>query len=185
MSGRAKVLVIGDDTRSFLSTVRSLGRQGIEVHAAPFDFRSPALASRYIRATHFLPYYLDGGLEWLDAMRRLLAACDLLALPSLQDNLPNTLVEAMACGTPAVGSAIGGIPDLVEHGATGLLAAPGDAVQLAGHLETLLRDDPLRLRMGEAARQRVERDCGEGPVGERYAAIYRDALAAFRDAASR
>ena len=72
MSVREKVLVIGDDTRSFLATVRSLGRQGLEVHAAPFDFRSPALASRYIRAKHFLPYYLDGGREWLDAMRMLL-----------------------------------------------------------------------------------------------------------------
>ena len=72
MSGREKVLVIGDDTRSFLSTVRSLGRQGLEVHVAPFDFTSPALASRYIHATHFLPYYLDGGQEWLDAMAALL-----------------------------------------------------------------------------------------------------------------
>jgi len=72
MSGREKVLVIGDDTRSFLATVRSLGRQGIEVHVAPFDFTSPALASRYIRATHFLPYYLDGGQAWLDAITSLL-----------------------------------------------------------------------------------------------------------------
>lgn len=72
MSTTSKVLVIGDDTRSFLTTVRSLGRQGVEVHVAPFDFCSPALASRYIRATHFLPYYLDGGQEWLDATKALL-----------------------------------------------------------------------------------------------------------------
>jgi len=67
-----RVLVIGDDTRSFLSTVRSLGRQGLEVHVAPFDFRAPALASRYIHTTHFLPYYLDGGQAWLDAVLLLL-----------------------------------------------------------------------------------------------------------------
>jgi protein-tyrosine-phosphatase/predicted ATP-grasp superfamily ATP-dependent carboligase len=72
MKGPDKVLVIGDDTRSFLSTVRSLGRKGVEVHVAPFDFRAPALASRYIRARHFLPYYLDGGAEWLEACRALL-----------------------------------------------------------------------------------------------------------------
>ena len=72
MTTRDKVLVIGDDTRSFLSTVRSLGRQGLEVHVAPFDFRSPALASRYIHATHFLPYYLDGGRDWRDAIVALL-----------------------------------------------------------------------------------------------------------------
>ena len=72
MTGPQKVLVIGDDTRSFLSSVRSLGRQGIEVHVAPFDFSAPALLSRYSRATHFLPYYLDGGAQWLDAIRTLL-----------------------------------------------------------------------------------------------------------------
>lgn len=67
-----KVLVIGDDTRSFLSTVRSLGRQGVEVHVAPFDMQAPALASRFISQVHFLPYYLDGGTAWLDAMLVLL-----------------------------------------------------------------------------------------------------------------
>jgi protein-tyrosine-phosphatase/predicted ATP-grasp superfamily ATP-dependent carboligase len=76
MSIKNKVLVIGDDTRSFLSTVRSLGRQGLEVHVAPFDFRAPALASRYIHATHFLPYYLDGGQAWLDAVLALLREHD-------------------------------------------------------------------------------------------------------------
>lgn len=72
MNSTPKVLVIGDDTRSFLSTVRALGRKGVEVHAAPFDFLSPALSSRYIHATHFLPYYLDRGQEWLEAITALM-----------------------------------------------------------------------------------------------------------------
>lgn len=71
---RGKVLVMGDDTRGFLATVRSLGRQGIEVHAAPADFRSPALASRYIAAVHEVPPWMDGGAEWLASMRALLTA---------------------------------------------------------------------------------------------------------------
>lgn len=69
-----KALVIGDDTRSFLATVRSLGRGDIEVHVAPYNFASPALASGYIAKVHRLPYYLDGGAEWLEAMVRLLTA---------------------------------------------------------------------------------------------------------------
>ncbi|MDR3439922.1 hypothetical protein [Telmatospirillum sp.] len=69
---RGKVLVFGDDTRSFLATVRSLGRQGIEVHAAPFDFLAPALASRYISAVHWVPYYIKGGQAWLTVVRQLL-----------------------------------------------------------------------------------------------------------------
>lgn len=73
MNNPAKVLVIGDDTRSFLACVRSLGRQGLEVHVAPQALNLPALASRYIHQVHLLPYYLDGGAEWLTAMRALLA----------------------------------------------------------------------------------------------------------------
>ncbi len=73
MTAPEKVLVIGDDMRSFLATVRSLGRQGLDVHAAPFDLSAPALTSRYITKIHNLPVYLDGGGLWLDAITRLLA----------------------------------------------------------------------------------------------------------------
>ena len=71
MDGPPKALVIGDDTRSFLATVRSLGRGGIEVHAVPFIVRSPALRSRYIAKTHWLPYYFGDGSEWLRAFNDL------------------------------------------------------------------------------------------------------------------
>ena len=73
MSGVEKVLVIGDDMRSFLASVRSLGRQGLEVHVAPYDLSSPALTSRYISKIHNLPFYLDGGEVWLKAVSALLA----------------------------------------------------------------------------------------------------------------
>ena len=74
MSKPGKALVMGDDTRSFLATVRSLGRKGIEVHAAPFSMRAPALSSKYISQVHLLPYYLDGGADWLAAMQKLMLA---------------------------------------------------------------------------------------------------------------
>ncbi len=66
-----KVLVIGDDTRSFLATVRSLAKRHIEVHAAPFDFRAPALKSRYVARICYLPYYLGDGTEWVAAAEEL------------------------------------------------------------------------------------------------------------------
>lgn len=100
MQAPPKVLVMGDDTRSFLACVRSLGRQGIEVHAAPYSMDAPALASRYINQVHLLPFYLDDGQEWLQAMQTLLAAqhydmvlpCDeraLLPLCAHQHQLPS------------------------------------------------------------------------------------------------
>ncbi len=72
--GGGKVLVLGDDTRSFLAVVRSLARQDIAVHAAPLDFQSPALASRYIARINRLPYWIGDGAEWLAAMDALLEA---------------------------------------------------------------------------------------------------------------
>lgn len=71
MGASGKVLVVGDDTRSFLATVRSLGRRGLEVHVAPYQLGAPALRSKYIRAIHRLPYYLDGGERWLQAVEAL------------------------------------------------------------------------------------------------------------------
>lgn len=72
--GRRKVLVLGDDTRSFLAIARSLGRQGIEVHAAPANFSSFALRSRFVARTHFVPYWMGDGSEWREAMEALLRA---------------------------------------------------------------------------------------------------------------
>ncbi|HVP08639.1 MAG TPA: glycosyltransferase [Burkholderiales bacterium] len=127
---------------------------------------------------HGVETHWPGFIRDPDRMRTLLAACDLLVVPSLQDNLPNTILEAMACGTPVVGAQTGGIPDLVVHGETGLLAAAGDSAQLADRLATLLADDALRERFGRAARERIERECSEAAVGARYASLYRDAIAA-------
>jgi protein-tyrosine-phosphatase/predicted ATP-grasp superfamily ATP-dependent carboligase len=67
-----KVLVIGDDVRSFLAVVRSLGRRGVEVHVVPIVRSAPALSSRHIAAVHQLPYYEANGGHWLSETRRLL-----------------------------------------------------------------------------------------------------------------
>jgi predicted ATP-grasp superfamily ATP-dependent carboligase len=68
----SRVLVFGDDMRIFLAVVRSLGRSGIEVHAAPFNWRSPALKSRYISAVHPLPRCSDDPAAWRRALLELL-----------------------------------------------------------------------------------------------------------------
>ncbi|MGA9581407.1 MAG: ATP-grasp domain-containing protein [Allosphingosinicella sp.] len=71
-----RVLLLGDDLRAFLAIARSLGRRGVEVHAAPSDFSSPALKSRYIAAAHRLPPYpLDPG-AWESALAELIAEYD-------------------------------------------------------------------------------------------------------------
>lgn len=68
---KTKVLVLGDDTRSFLAIVRSLGRRGLAVHAAPANFTSVALRSRYIEKTHDLPALTGCGAAWVSALEEL------------------------------------------------------------------------------------------------------------------
>jgi phosphatidylinositol alpha-1,6-mannosyltransferase len=84
---------------------------------------------------------------------------DVLALPSLQDGLPNALLEGMACARAIVASNVGGIPDALRHDENGLLVPPGDAGALAQALDQLLAA-PLERRqaLGQAARQTVMRD---------------------------
>ena len=85
-----RILVVGDDMRIFLSIVRSLGRAGKEVHAAPFDWHAPALKSRYVSAVHHLPRYSDDPVEWrnslLEVLRKnsfnlIVPCCDRAILP--------------------------------------------------------------------------------------------------------
>jgi glycogen(starch) synthase len=86
---------------------------------------------------------------------RHLAHADVLALPSRYEELGTALVEAMAGGVPVVASRTGGIPEVVDHGRTGLLVTPGDAGALADALDALLADPARRRAMGAAARERA------------------------------
>jgi glycosyltransferase involved in cell wall biosynthesis len=83
-------------------------------------------------------------------------AMDIAALPSRDEGFGLTLVEAMASGKPVVATAVGGIPEVVEDGVTGLLVPPGDPQALAKALGTLLSNRDLRITMGQAARRRAE-----------------------------
>jgi colanic acid/amylovoran biosynthesis glycosyltransferase len=77
-------------------------------------------------------------------------------LTSDNEGMPVSLMEAAACGVPVVATAVGGLPELVQNGLTGLLVPARDAAALAHALEKLLMDPELRIRMGQAARQRAE-----------------------------
>lgn len=77
-------------------------------------------------------------------------------LTSENEGMPLCLMEAAACGVPAVATAVGGIPELIEDGVTGLLAGPGDAPGLATALQRVLQDRRWAAQLGRAARRRAE-----------------------------
>ncbi len=87
-----------------------------------------------------------------DDIPELVAASDVFVLPTLTEALPTVLAEAAASGTPIVASAVGGVPEMVEDGETGLLVPPSDSEALAEACGRLLADPALRQRMGKAAR---------------------------------
>ncbi len=90
-----------------------------------------------------------------DDVPDLMAALDLLAVPSVNEGMGRVLLEAAAAGTPAVAANVGGIPDIVIDGSTGVLVRPRDSRALGAELLTLARDDERRKAMGEMARATV------------------------------
>ncbi|MCU0490244.1 MAG: glycosyltransferase family 4 protein [Chloroflexaceae bacterium] len=100
------------------------------------------------------------------------AAADLFVIPSLQDNLPNTVVEALACGTPVLGFNTGGIPDMVRPGQTGELVPPGDVGALRACLAQLLNDMPKLAAMRSTCRQLAEQEYSLATQARRSMALY-------------
>ena len=96
------------------------------------------------------------GVVWISGMLakreviQLLTHATVFACPSLYEPLGIVNLEAMACGTAVVGSRVGGIPEVVADGETGLLVPPGDPAALAGAINALLADEPLGRGDGQA-----------------------------------
>ena len=119
------------------------------------------------------PIHYSGRLHDDLSLRLLYAAADVFVIPSRQDNLPNTGLEAHACGTPVVAFRTGGLVDIVDDHATGSLADPFDHRSLAESIRWVLHDPHRRQQLGAAARQRAERLWDQARVARLYADVYR------------
>ncbi len=113
---------------------------------------------------------------WLPGSRtdiaELMSGFDVFALPSIAEGTPVTILEAMACGLPVVASRVGGIPEVVEQQATGLLVPPSNASALAEALAVYVQDPQLAARHGAAGRVRVERSNSIAAMVAGYAGLY-------------
>lgn len=92
---------------------------------------------------------------WQQELPQVLSALDLFVLPSRNEGMGRVLVHAMAMGTPIVATRVGGIPEVLGEGETGLLVAPDDPAELAAAIERLLTDRALAGKIGEAGRRRA------------------------------
>ena len=114
------------------------------------------------------------GLVVHDRMAPFFNAADIFVLPTYAEGFPNVVKEAMACAVPVLTTSVGGIPEVIEDGANGLLVAPRDAAALEGALERLVDDAGLRRRLGDNGRrtvaQRFSWDSSAEALQEEYAA---------------
>jgi glycosyltransferase involved in cell wall biosynthesis len=113
---------------------------------------------------HFAGYQSEPG--------RFLRAMDVFALTSRSEGMPLTVLEAWAMGLPVITSRVGGLPELIREGETGLMFDFGDEEALAAGLRLLLEDEPLAMKLGEAGREYVIANYDVSVMARTYAAHY-------------
>lgn len=104
----------------------------------------------------------------------LYSAADVFVCPSIQENLPTTVIEASACGTPSVAFSTSGLPDVIRHNETGYLARPFDTVDLANGISWILKDSSRNIELGRKARLMAEECFDIRSQSERYLNLYKN-----------
>lgn len=154
-------------------------RQLVQAHPQWKDNTSVAILGGHaeeVAAQLPLPAWPLGYVADEQAVAGIYNAADAYVLPSLEDNLPNTLMEAMACGVPCVGFCVGGIPEMIVHGRNGYVARPRDAADLAEGIRWVLDEAEADTLQAEAVRH-VARNYSQSHVAMQYIEVYNEALA--------
>jgi glycosyltransferase involved in cell wall biosynthesis len=105
-----------------------------------------------------------------------LANADAFVLPSHNEGLPMSLLEAMAATLPVISTPVGGIPEVVEHGVNGLITDAGNVQSLANNMRALVDDAELRAKLGRAARETIQSRYSAEAVLPRLERLYQQLL---------
>jgi glycosyltransferase involved in cell wall biosynthesis len=122
------------------------------------------------------PWCHYGGMIGRDELREEFANATMLALPTLEDNCPMVVLEAMASGVPVVASKVGGVPDLIEDGRTGLLFNPLEPASMCHSVDMLLNSPMLRMALAETAKKQALIRFAPKVIAQRHLEIYREVL---------
>jgi glycosyltransferase involved in cell wall biosynthesis len=107
---------------------------------------------------------------------RLLSSAEISVTASIYEGFGLPAAEAMACGTPVIATRAGALPEIVGDDGTGILVPPADPPALAAAIKRLLDDKPLRQRMGESARERIEKSFSWEVAAKKTLEVYRELL---------
>jgi glycosyltransferase involved in cell wall biosynthesis len=158
----AKLFIIGEETKTYArarpneTVLEGLRRMVIEFNLT--------------KSVRFL------GKAPEESLPKIYATADVIVLPSLLEGFGMTLLEAMATAKPCVATRVGGVPEVVMDGETGLLVPPGDSVALQRAMSTVLDDRLLSRRLGQAGRQRVESKFALDIVTKEMVGVYQRTL---------
>ena len=121
-----------------------------------------------------LPFKVNilGHLSEIDKIVKAYSAASVFVIPSLAENLPNTIMESMACGTPVVGFEVGGIPEMIDHKSNGYLAKYKSAEDLAKGIQYILQEADYQ-QLCDNSRQKVLDNYSEEVVAKRYQEVYK------------
>ena len=156
--------------RQFVECSNVLKQNGVDVVVAVMGANSEQLCSLLPFETYQLGY-IKGEKE----AARVYNAVDLFVTPSLEENLPNTIMEALACGTPCVGFNVGGIPEMIDHEKNGYVAQYRDAADMAHGIEWCLDDTNYDGLSAEAV-YKVHRCYSQDVVASQYVKLYNELL---------
>ncbi len=164
-------LNVSDPRKGAVYLIEALKRNsGKQIELVVFGQVKAELAALLPVKIHYMGYLSDK-----DKIVSLYNAIDLFVTSSLEENLPNTIMEAMACGTPCVGFQIGGIPEMIDHKRNGYVAAYKDTEDLAAGIDWVL-DFPDKRALSAACVEKVKRCYAEEAVAAQYMALYREMI---------
>jgi glycosyltransferase involved in cell wall biosynthesis len=175
-----KVILFGagcatsDKRKGFHLLVEAIQKLEHEVNPANYElvvFGSKSGDGSFSMKTHYL-----GKLQDEISMALAYAAADVFVAPSLEDNLPNTVLESLSCGTPVVAFNIGGMPDMVSHKKNGYLAPGFDTNELANGLLWVVEDKLRWEKLSQEARSTVVQSFTLQRSASRYVDLYEELL---------
>jgi glycosyltransferase involved in cell wall biosynthesis len=141
-----------------------------EVELVVFGSSKPATSQGFGFKTHYLGYVYDDV-----SLTALFSAADVMVVPSIQENLSNSIMESLSCSTPVVGFNIGGNSDMIVHKETGYLANPYDINDLASGIDWILGSKSY-LKIAQASREKILKEFDSVIVAQKYIDLYQEVI---------
>lgn len=146
------------------------------------NYQCIAMGTQTDEIESHIPIRFPGHLKEEKQIAEVYSAADVFVIPTLEDNLPNTVLESMACGTPVIGSNVGGVPDMVRPGVTGMLFEPGYSTELAGKIkEFFALPEMERNKMSGNCRRIAVEEYSQPVQAKAYMALYEEVLKSKTD----